>query len=504
MTETIIKILIIEDDSGIYTLLKRKLEEHRFNVKLSQTGKAAIELLENEEIDLILLDYILPDKTASEIIDILHSKGIHIPFIITTGQGSEKIAVELMKQGALDYVTKDIHFWDFIIPSIKRTAEKLITEKQLNQTKHALLESEQRLRQIIDLVPYYICSKRSNGEILFANKSYLQSFVKENKGFELLNSFEEKALNSFEIQDISEEVVGNLNGKNAIFKSSYIPYTDDETGENCVLSIKIDITRQKWIEEEIKSLNTELEQRVQTRTNEIEEKTKELIKLDKVKDDILNIVAHDLRSPLMSILGSTQIIKLKNSDLNPENEKLLEHINLSCKTMDNLINDLLDVSKIESDNYRLVLEKVELNSILNDIEIHFDSLFKRKDITFHLFSVENIYLMLHKERFWQVIQNLISNAIKFTNQGGEISLKVVDEIDNVKLHIKDNGIGISEDYLDILFEKFTPASRKGTEGEHSTGLGMSICKRILELHHGNINVQSIIGEGTEFIITLPK
>ncbi len=151
-----IRILLVEDDRATTRLLERRLEQQGVRFNIARSANDALLMMEMEEYNLLILDYILPDMTALQLVKHIEQKFGPIPFIVTTGQGNEQIAVELMKSGALDYVVKDQNFLDFIVPIVNRAIDHVETESKLRRTELAYLESEARLRQIIDTLPNMI------------------------------------------------------------------------------------------------------------------------------------------------------------------------------------------------------------------------------------------------------------------------------------------------------------------------------------------------------------
>ena len=228
---------------------------------------------------------------------------------------------------------------------------------------------------------------------------------------------------------------------------------------------------------------------------------------NQLKDGILGIVAHDLRSPLANIIAINEF--LKTNILEPENNdgesgEYVVMIDEMCQKSLNIINDLVDVAEIESPNFSLNLESVNLYH-------HIDSILKthrvgseKKGILLSLAkSEENIFIQIDIHKFFRVIDNLISNAVKFSSKNSEVIFSIKKHNNFALIEIKDNGIGIPEKLREFIFDKFTSAGRRGTEGEKSIGLGLSISKKIIELHRGKIWFESRENSGTSFFIELP-
>ncbi len=227
--------------------------------------------------------------------------------------------------------------------------------------------------------------------------------------------------------------------------------------------------------------------------------------LNESKDWILGTVAHDLRNPIHSIQGMTDILKLQlKGKIAEQDEQVFGMMSKSCNRALSLINELLEISKLEDENFEMRREVVDLNEFLGLELATFLEEMKAKDLDFVFDIPENeTFVLLNSDSFHRVLSNLLSNAIKFTPRNGRVSVSTQKENGLVILEIADTGIGIPKELQANLFEKFSEASREGLEGEKSTGLGMSIVKQIIKLHQGKIEFESKEGKGTSFKITLP-
>jgi signal transduction histidine kinase len=240
--------------------------------------------------------------------------------------------------------------------------------------------------------------------------------------------------------------------------------------------------------------------------NEIEMQKDELQHLNNSKDTIMSIVSHDLKNSIGSIQTIMELIK--NENMSPKLKKYFDIIESQSEKALNLVRDILDANRIEMDNYSLNLEKTNLNQILASYEKSLKELAHIKNINFSFsFSDQEIYCMINSEKFWQIIFNLSSNAIKFSDQNSDIritsELCKIKDINYVKINVIDQGIGIEDEQKDFIFDKFSKASKKGTMGEESTGLGLSIVKRLVHLHNGVIDFKSEPGKGSTFSVFLP-
>jgi two-component system sensor histidine kinase VicK len=224
------------------------------------------------------------------------------------------------------------------------------------------------------------------------------------------------------------------------------------------------------------------------------------------KDSIMEILSHDLAGPLNNINGIASLLAEKLQGHNhPELDELVEMIEKTSKRSIRLIREFVKQEFLQSANSSLVKKRVDIVEKMKEILKQYKGSESDISKTFHLnISNEPIFVKIDVYKFSQIINNLISNAIKFTKDDGEIILTLEDKQDALFISVADNGIGIPAKYHDKLFEKFTQARRKGLKGEPSTGLGMSIIKTIVEWHNGKIWFESKENEGTTFYIEIPK
>lgn len=226
------------------------------------------------------------------------------------------------------------------------------------------------------------------------------------------------------------------------------------------------------------------------------------IEMDKTKTEFVNTVSHEIRTPLTVILGISQILMLKE-DL--DKGKLKNYYNImyneSCRLRD-LVNDYLDIQRME--NGRQVFEKsaISIEDVVNDtIEMYSSNETHKIILDMDKVSYSPIFADYNKIK--QVITNLLSNAIKYSPNKGEIIIKVREYIDSIKVSIVDNGLGIPEDCIPNLFNKFYRISLSSHRKIVGTGLGLAICKEIVKSHNGDIGVKSTFGKGSEFYFEIP-
>jgi len=221
------------------------------------------------------------------------------------------------------------------------------------------------------------------------------------------------------------------------------------------------------------------------------------------KNSVLNVLSHDLRGHLSIVKTISQIMTKEIEE--PKFVKFTETIHKVISQSVDLINDLLTREFFESVNVELVKRRIDIAVKIKDYVEEFKNTETHSLRSFNLeVSDDHIFLDLDESKFMQVVNNLISNALKFTRDEGQITIKIIQDTDNVLFVLTDNGIGIPKEMHKHIFDKFTDAGRPGLNGELSIGLGLSIVKTIVEWHNGEIWFESEEDKGTTFYVKIPK
>jgi signal transduction histidine kinase len=262
----------------------------------------------------------------------------------------------------------------------------------------------------------------------------------------------------------------------------------------------------QWRTQSVRNKNIVLENEVAKRIQQLKQKSASLEEENREKTSILSIVSHDLRSPLNKIKGLTDLMKLTGG-LSDEHKEYMAHITQSVSDGNLLIRHLLDSETLRREKEKVQFEQIDLHKFLQSWQLDVNAQFVRKNQTLIL----NQELVAHDFKFYsdpailtRILDNLVSNASKFSEKGQSIwaTVSVVDGV--VSFSIRDEGPGISDEDKKLLFRKFQKLTARPTAGEGSTGLGLSITKALVEKLHGTIDLKSKLGEGTEFIVTFPE
>ena len=276
---------------------------------------------------------------------------------------------------------------------------------------------------------------------------------------------------------------GTVSTRHFLLSTAYLEIQGDA---KVMLSVD-DITEQKNAEQEI------LEAKMMAE------------RANRIKSEFLATMSHELRTPLNAVIGYADLLLDEAfGELNPKQIKSIGHISNGGKHLLNLINDILDLSKIESGKMELHYDDFFVNEALRNVEYIISPLAKKKNIRLE-FSIESEVLTLHadKSRFKQILYNLASNAVKFTPEKGLVKIEVQKTDHAVEVAVTDSGIGIPEEQLKNLFIPFNQLDSTDSRTYEGTGLGLSLVKKFVELHGGKVNVKSEVGKGSTFSFWIP-
>jgi len=241
-------------------------------------------------------------------------------------------------------------------------------------------------------------------------------------------------------------------------------------------------------------------------TKELKEANEELLHLDHLKSDFLATMSHELRTPLTSVIGySDMLLSGMTGEVTEKQKGFLRSILNSAETLLNLINDILDLTKIEAGKLELNLEPVELRSVLISVISVAKPRARDKKIQISTFLPTDLpTLQADPAKLGQILLNLLTNAIKFTHEMGKVGIEArALPTGIVEIRVTDTGIGIAREDIPRVFERFTQIDSSSTRNQGGTGLGLTITRDLIELHGGTIKVQSQLGKGTSFTFTIP-
>lgn len=392
-----------------------------------------------------------------------------------------------------------------------------ITEEKNTQLK--LKNSEERFRMLIDTADDLIFILNGFGYFSMVNKSgatslgysqdemigrHFLEFVDKDDEKKIAEAFT-KILESNGITIFEVNILDRFD-KSVLFEIHARPVLNDGVVSG-MLSIGRNITRRKNDEQKIKELNSKLIEAnriISIERERAKHKITVLEEVNKLKSEFISNVSHELRTPLASIVGFAETIYF---DLDISKDTLKEFSNIILtegRRLAKLINDLLDFSKLESGEEELKKDNIDITDVVDKVLVNFEQNIKEKNLILSKeFLNREIIINADHERLKKAFSSILSNAIKFTNSGGRISVFIHDFGKEVEVAISDTGIGIPEKDLPGLFQKFGKVNRPGAQLT-GAGFGLVSTKQIIDLHKGFIKVRSEEDKGTTFIIRLPK
>jgi signal transduction histidine kinase len=309
--------------------------------------------------------------------------------------------------------------------------------------------------------------------------------------------------------DVGNELLiagGPYRSDYTFFLEQILPVNNEQSGSILeLIRSQGDISQKRHesdlsIYDEISRLNNELV----ALQRDLSLKNIELSRLNVQKNQFLGIAAHDLRNPLGGIIGYTELLLDETVKLDPEYREILTIIHRSGNYMLQLINDLLDITKIESGTLVLDLVSMDLADLVRRNVSLNQVIASRKGIRIE-FTAEAALPEIQADaaRLEQILNNLIGNAVKYSGSGSVVKVDLKREGDQAIILVSDCGLGIPPEQIDTLFKPFATGKARGTAGEKSTGLGLAIVRKIVSAHGGEIRVQSEVGKGSTFEVSLP-
>jgi PAS domain S-box-containing protein len=289
------------------------------------------------------------------------------------------------------------------------------------------------------------------------------------------------------------------------------PLTDNQGNSGGGVAVLRDITERKAAEREVRILNQNLEARVIERTAELNAANKELDlrnreveRATQMKSKFLASMSHELRTPLNAIVGFSDLMAEEiPGDLNPKQKRFVNHIRDGSTHLLQLINDILDLSKIEAGQLELRCEDFQIKDALPEVLSTIRPLAMAKNIQIKQTMKKDLIVYADRVRFKQILYNLLSNAVKFTPKAGRITIGCREDENSVCISVADTGVGIRVEDQAVIFEEFRQVEGPAGTTQEGTGLGLAITKRLVEQQGGRLSIESEFGKGSRFTFTLP-
>lgn len=373
------------------------------------------------------------------------------------------------------------------IENYKRKNELLITEANL---KNAIIDN-QKLKQQQDSQSFELYRQKLTSEINENQIDMLQSEMKKRE-LELKNKLQEQALRDQQIEVLEQE------------KKLREAELQKSEAQRIILILSISISLIILIFFIFNYYNIKRsKEKIASKNRLIELNNNKLKELNEEKNRLIRIVAHDLKNPVTSALSLAEMLKSRTTLMSQDESQSLSLIRRSLRRMYEMINKILDIKAIDAEKINIELEAVNVQQVL----IYLVDMFRNKANQKHIqviTRIDELYALVDRNFFIQIIENLLSNALKFSDRNTSIYIRAMDSDDRCRIEIEDQGPGISQSDLSHLFTENQPLSAQPTDGESSTGLGLSIVKKFVDVMGGKVWCESLEGKGSVFVVEFEK
>ena len=554
MTGNLNKVLLVEDNPGDALLLREALIDlgGTLVLDLVHVGRLddGLRRLRQEEFDAILLDLSLPDAHGLDTVARMQAAAPRLPIVVLTGLDDDAAALEAVRAGVQDYLVKGQIDGRLLIRALRYAIERKRTQEEIQQhlSRMATLKDinialtstldlsavlEVLLQKVATLMPEFAAAVRLWDEerLILSPVSCCNFNDAEWKAEAARPDFESDfTAEVFRSKTLVlvERARNNAQAEHAAFYRKHdvnaylgIPMLVEEQ----VLGVVSFYARgdRSFSAQEVEFLSALASQAsVAIRNSQVHGQMKQLVeRLDRsnrIKEEFLGVISHELRTPLNIVKGYVQLLQTKFfGDLSAEQTAAIEKIAVQTKEQLVMINSILEAVSIESDVATVNADQVPLQDFLDELQSMYFSL-QDKPLSFRWnFAPQLPVVQVDKTKLKYIVQNLINNAIKFTPAGHvTVSAAVLDSdptrlpgqpLENgrtwLKFDVADTGIGISKEFLPLIFEKFSQVDSSTTRVHGGIGLGLHIVKRCIELLHGTIEVDSELGKGTTFSVMIP-
>jgi len=545
------RILVVDDEPHVVQIFQDLLAQRGYEVESSSNGDDAIVKVTAGKFDLVLTDINLPGVDGLEVVRAAKAADKDTCVILITGYASTTTAIDALRQGAYDYITKPFDLWE-TAKAIERGLESrfLVIENRrlvssLEEANRELQQHEQILSRMVKeatqrITALYEAGKEistslsrqatlevivnhvaklvgAEASLVFLYDTDAGDYVAEAgagvpleklRGYRFGNGVGLHGQSVRNASPVRCATVGETVGAEefltelAAGSALVVPLLTNENVLGTITALRRNGRAFTPDDQELLTMFASQASIAVTNAN-LYERTKEL---DRMKSEFVAVVSHEVRTPLTSIKGSLELLGDERFHvLPPPQKELLSICQANTERLINLINDILDFSKLESSKLSLNFESVEVGRIVPEAVDHIKNLAGMKGITIDI-HMEGTAGVIEADpmRVAQVITNLLGNAIKFSPENGKIEIWARGSEDEVSVAIKDYGKGISQRDLSRLFQRFAQLDSSTTRKAGGTGLGLVISKGIVEQHGGKIWVESVLGKGSTFSFSIPR
>jgi signal transduction histidine kinase/DNA-binding LytR/AlgR family response regulator len=486
-----LRLLVVEDSDDDYVILLREVRKAGYSPLAERVATAAeLEAALARPWDLMITDWLLPGFGGLAALEMLTSRGLDLPCIVISGTPSEEAAVSALRAGALDFLSKDrpLRF----VPAIERALRESAERRARRAAERELRLSEERYRLAFLVAPEALLTyDLDRHRIVDANPAALRLF-------------------GYTLEELREVALGGLSlpaQSDGVFDWTY--RTKDGTlvptetrhaklpsaGANLARVTILDLRDRMRIDE------------MRHHALELELQNRRIQEANRLKSEFLANMSHELRTPLNAIIGFAELLHDGQVDpASPQHEEFLGDILASGRHLLQLINDVLDLAKVEAGKLDFRSEPAELERLVVEVVAITRTIAASKRITVTTDVAPGLTgIVIDPNRFKQVVYNYLSNALKFTPEGGRIAIRVTPENEACfRLEVEDTGVGIAPADLGRLFIEFQQLEAGAAKRHQGTGLGLALTRRLVEAQGGSVGVRSTPGKGSIFHAVLPR
>jgi PAS domain S-box-containing protein len=505
----VLRLLVAEHSEGDFEILVRELRKGGFAVSAERvTSPAELDAALAHPWDLVISDWILPGFGGRQVLEAIAMCGLDLACIIVSGTTGEELAVQALRAGALDFLSKDKP--RRIVPAVHRALREAADRRARVRIERELRFSEERYRTGFELAPEALLAYDLDRRVILEANAKASALFQCSR--DDLRSSDLQALSPYRQSDgrTSEAAVARyieraLTGETPTFPwvfqvaGELIPtetrIINLATGGRNVAQINIIDLRERVRADEVRRHSAELE----TQNRRIQEASR-------LKSEFLANMSHELRTPLNAIIGFAELLHDGQVDAgSPTHKEFLGDILTSGRHLLQLINDVLDLAKVEAGKLEFHPEMVDVPRLVGEVVAILRTTAAEKQIRVETELDPRVAsLTIDPARLKQVAYNYLSNALKFTPTGGRVTLRVKpDGSERFRLEVQDTGIGIAPVDLGRLFVEFQQLEAGAAKRHQGTGLGLALTRRLVESQGGSVGVQSSVGEGSTFHASLP-
>jgi PAS domain S-box-containing protein len=507
-----LRLLVVEDSDDDYQILLRELAKAGYLPRSERVTSAAdLTSALGRSWDLMVTDWMLPGFGGLQALDMLAARDVDLPCIVISGTPNEEAAVSALRAGALDFLSKDrpLRF----VPAIERALRESAVRRARLVAERELRLSEARYRMAFEHAPEPLLTyDLAQGRVLEANhaaQKLLGRTVEELRATSIGGLSPEKLSNGSDAVEIGRTLITRLlEGTELLSHDWELVGSDGE-----VIPVELRLARMPSDQAQLLRV-TILDQRERLRTEEMRRRAAELElqnrriqEASRLKSEFLANMSHELRTPLNAIIGFAELLHDGQVPHDaPQHKEFLGDILTSGRHLLQLINDVLDLAKVEAGKLDFRPEPVDVGKLVGEVVSITRTTAAKKKITVETTVDPSLVdITIDPNRFKQVAYNYLSNALKFTPEGGRVTIRVVaDGPDRFRLELQDTGVGIASEDIGRLFVEFQQLESGASKRHQGTGLGLALTRRLVEAQGGAVGVSSAPGKGSTFHATLPR